>query len=139
MTGDYLWVNVHELSVSTRAREELVDITRQVETELASAGVDTGWCHVFVPHTTCGVTINEGADPDVRTDLLGHLRQLVPKAGPWRHAEGNSDAHVKAILTGCEVTIPVEQRRLRLGRWQSVFLCEFDGPRERTLWVTFSQ
>jgi secondary thiamine-phosphate synthase enzyme len=128
---------VHELTVSTRAREELVDVTRQIETELAGEGLETGWCHVFVPHTTCGVTVNEGADPDVRSDFLGHLRGLVPQTGAWRHAEGNSDAHAKAILTGCDVTIPVEQRRLRLGRWQSVFLCEFDGPRDRTLWVSF--
>jgi secondary thiamine-phosphate synthase enzyme len=127
---------VHELSVSTRTREELVDVTGEVEAALAAAGVESGWCHVFTPHTTCGVTINEGADPDVRGDLLLHLRELVPRRGGWRHSEGNSDAHVKASLVGCQVTIPVVRGRLRLGRWQAVFLCEFDGPRERSVWVS---
>jgi secondary thiamine-phosphate synthase enzyme len=131
---------VLELTVPTRAREELVDVTRELQARVAESGVQTGWCHVFVPHTTCGVTVNEGADPDVRTDLLAHLRQLVPQDTPgWRHAEGNSDAHIKAVLTGCEVTLPVESGRLRLGRWQAVFLCEFDGPRERSVWVSFQK
>jgi secondary thiamine-phosphate synthase enzyme len=135
--SDYLWLTVHELSVSTHAREELVDITRQIQAELDLTDVNDGWCHIFVPHTTCGLAINEGADPDVRNDFLAHLRQLAPQNGSWRHAEGNADAHVKAILTGCDLTIAVAGGRLRLGRWQAVFLCEFDGPRDRSLLVSF--
>ncbi len=123
--------------MSTRAREELVDVTRQIESELAAAGVVAGWCHVFVPHTTCGVTVNENADPGVGADYLDHLRRLTPQDGDWRHVEDNSDAHIKAMLTGCEVTIPVADGRLRLGRWQAVFFCEFDGPRERSVWLSF--
>lgn len=125
-----------ELHVRTPAREAMVDVTGQVEGEVARAGIGDGLCHVFVPHTTCGVAVNEGADPDVQSDVLAHLRELMPQEAAWQHAEGNSDAHLKAIFTGPGVVLPVAQGRLRLGRWQAVFLCEFDGPRERSVWVT---
>ena len=123
----------------TTARDQMVDVTAQLRDELARSGMDDGYCRVYVPHTTCGVTVNEGADPDVQADYLAFLRRLVPPDGDWRHAEGNSDSHVKAMLTGTSVTVPVEGGRLRLGRWQAVFLCEFDGPRERSLWVSFQR
>lgn len=125
-----------ELRVRTPVREAMVDVTAQVEGEVAQAGVRDGICHVYVPHTTCAVAVNEGADPAVQRDIITHLRELVPEEAAWRHAEGNSDAHLKAIFTGPGVVLPVVGGRLRLGRWQAVFLCEFDGPRERELWVT---
>jgi secondary thiamine-phosphate synthase enzyme len=106
-----------------------------VERAVAAAGVDSGVCHVYVPHTTAGVIINEHFDPDVATDLEGVFERLAPRAGAYRHAEGNSDSHAKAALTGTSQMIFVEQGKLALGQWQGVFFCEFDGPRERKLWV----
>ena len=125
-----------ELEVRTAAREEMVDVTARLRESVAGSGVADGLCHVYCPHTTCGVTVNEGADPEVARDVLDHLGRLVPRSGPWRHAEGNSDAHLKAVLTGSDLTLPVIGGTLGLGRWQSVFLCEFDGPRSRRIWVT---
>ena len=125
-----------ELEVRTAAREEMVDVTARLRESEAGSGVADGLCHVYCPHTTCGVTVNEGADPEVARDVLDHLGRLVPRSGPWRHAEGNSDAHLKAVLTGSDLTLPVIGGTLGLGRWQSVFLCEFDGPRSRRIWVT---
>ena len=124
-----------EISVATQRREQMVDITDRLEAEVGGSGVSEGICHVYVSHTTCGVTINEGADPAVQHDALQHLDELVPQSREWQHAEGNSDAHIKSMLVGTAVTVPVVGGRLRLGRWQAVFLCEFDGPRERTVWV----
>jgi secondary thiamine-phosphate synthase enzyme len=123
------------LRVKTGRRTQLVDVTEQVERAVAAAGVDSGVCHVYVPHTTAGVMINEHFDPDVATDLEGVFERLVPRAGAYRHAEGNSDSHAKAALTGTSQMIFVEQGKLALGQWQGVFFCEFDGPRERKLWV----
>ncbi len=113
----------------------MIDVTRQVEAAVAEAGLDEGICLVHTPHTTCGVAVNENADPDVPRDVLQHLEALVPREAGFEHAEGNSDAHIKAILIGTGVTLPVAGGRLRLGRWQGIFLCEFDGPRERSIWV----
>ena len=124
------------LRVPTRGREEMVDVTDAVRQSVASAGVSDGICVVYSPHTTCGVTVNEGWDPDVQSDALRMARELIPKDGPFQHSEGNSDAHVKTIFVGPSVTLLVEGGKLRLGRWQAVFLCEFDGPRERELWVS---
>jgi secondary thiamine-phosphate synthase enzyme len=123
------------LRVKTGRRTQLVDVTEQVERAVAAAGVDSGVCHVYVPHTTAGVIINEHFDPDVATDLEGVFERLAPRAGAYRHAEGNSDSHAKAALTGTSQMIFVEQGKLALGQWQGVFFCEFDGPRERKLWV----
>ena len=125
-----------ELEVRTAAREEMVDVTARLRESVAGTGLADGRCHVYCPHTTCGGTVNEGADPEVARDVLDHLGRLVPRSGPWRHAEGNSDAHLKAVLTGSDLTLPVIGGTLGLGRWQSVFLCEFDGPRSRRIWVT---
>jgi secondary thiamine-phosphate synthase enzyme len=124
------------LDIKTNAREEMVDLTPKIEAAVAASGVENGLCTVFIPHTTAGVTINENADPDVREDLLAALRRAVPDGVPYRHGEGNSPAHVKASLVGSSVTVIVEGGRLRLGTWQGIQFCEFDGPRARKVWVT---
>jgi secondary thiamine-phosphate synthase enzyme len=126
------------IEIRTRRREEIVDITRDVAAIVAGSGVAEGICTVFVPHTTAGITINENADPDVKTDILMALRHLVPDALPYAHGEGNSPAHVKASLVGSSVSVIVSGGRLQLGTWQGVCLCEFDGPRTRKVWVSIS-
>ena len=119
------------LTVSSTKREEMIDITREVESRLPESN---GICVVFVQHTTCGVTVNENADPDVQSDMLGFLQRLIPQYEPhFKHGEHNSDAHIKSSIVGSSVTIPFERGRLCLGRWQGVYLCEFDGPRSRKL------
>jgi len=123
------------LRVRTERRTQLVDVTEMVQRAVEKAGVASGVCYVYVPHTTAGVTINEHFDPDVATDLEGVFDQLVPKARPYRHSEGNSDSHAKATLVGTSQMIFVEEGKLALGRWQGIFFCEFDGPRERKIWV----
>lgn len=128
-----------DVRVSTDKREVLVDITAQVQQALtATAPHHEGTVNVFVPHTTAGVTINEGADPSVVEDIIDGLACLIPRNAGYRHAEGNSDAHIKASLMGSHVLVPVTKGRLRLGTWQSIYLAEFDGPRTRTVWVTFT-
>jgi secondary thiamine-phosphate synthase enzyme len=123
------------LRVKTARRTQLVDVTEQVQRAVAAARVVSGVCYLYVPHTTAGVMINEHFDPDVATDLEGVFERLVPRSGPYRHSEGNSDSHAKAALTGTSQTILVEQGKLVLGQWQGVFFCEFDGPRDRKMWV----
>jgi secondary thiamine-phosphate synthase enzyme len=123
------------LIVKTDRRTQLVDVTAQVQKAVASSGVASGTCYLYVPHTTAAITINECADPDVARDVEGALDRLVPKTGPYRHSEGNSDSHVKAVLVGSSEIVLVEGGKLALGRWQGVFFCEFDGPRERRLQV----
>ena len=124
-----------QLTVKTNAQTELIDITAPIERTVAASGVRQGLCLVYVPHTTAGVTINENADPSVRTDLLMVLDQMVPWKADYRHGEGNSPAHVKATLVGASQTIAVEGGRLVLGTWQGIFFCEFDGPRRRSVHV----
>ena len=126
---------LHTLHVSTRSRAELVDITAQVQDLVRSSEVSEGICLVYVPHTTAGVTINEGADPDVRRDILEQLERLVPEDGRYHHLEGNADAHIKASLLGSSVLVPISGGRLSLGTWQAIFLVEFDGPRRRRVLV----
>jgi secondary thiamine-phosphate synthase enzyme len=134
-------VRLPSLEVATHAAQELVDVTGLVRDALRKAGAKDGLVVVYVPHTTAGVTIQENADPDVKTDFLLALENAVPARaarGSYRHAEGNSDAHVKASLVGSSATIIVEGGAPVLGTWQGVFLCEFDGPRRRTVhlaWV----
>ncbi|AVX30682.1 secondary thiamine-phosphate synthase enzyme YjbQ [Carboxydocella sp. JDF658] len=123
------------LRVRTGARDQLVDITDRVQQVVSQRGVKSGLCVVFVPHTTAGVTINENADPDVVTDMLTVLDKLVPWRANYRHGEGNSAAHVKASLLGSSVTVIIEEGRLQLGTWQGIYLAEFDGPRERKVYV----
>lgn len=122
--------------VGTRRRTEFVDITRQVESAVAALGLREGVATVFIPHTTAGVTINEHADPDVMADVEAALERLVPWRSSYAHAEGNAAAHIKASLVGSSVRVMVSGGRLRLGTWQGIFLCEFDGPRTRTVWVS---
>jgi len=129
------WVT---FEVTTTRRAQLLDITERVAEAVGRAGVDTGICHVFVPHTTAGVTINEGADPDVAADVEFHLGELVPKEKGFEHAEGNSDSHIKTILVGPSCTAPVRGGRLAMGTWQAIFLCEWDGPRTRKVEVAVS-
>jgi len=124
-----------QFSVSTKGRAQFVDITRQVQSAVSGLDVREGVVTVFVPHTTAGITINEHADPDVMADLEEVLDRLVPWAGPYAHGEGNSAAHVKASLMGSSAQVIVSGGRLKLGTWQGIFLCEFDGPREREVWV----
>ena len=126
---------MQQFAVATTRREEFVDITPQLHQALEECRLDEGALLVYSPHTTAGITINEGADPDVQRDMLGHLRQLVPQSPAFRHAEGNSDAHLKTSLMGPSQLIPVSRGRLALGTWQKVYLCEFDGPRRRTVFV----
>jgi len=126
---------MESLRVKTVRRTQLVDVTEEVERAVAKAGVESGLCYVYVPHTTAVVTINEHFDPDVATDLEGVFERLVPRSGPYRHSEGNSDSHAKAAMTVTSAMIFVESGKLALGRWQGVFFCEFDGPRERKMWV----
>lgn len=122
-------------SVTTRRRSELVLVTDLVQTAVEALGIRDGVITVFVPHTTAGITLNENADPDVVRDLIAALDRLVPWDGDWAHNEGNAAAHVKASLIGSSIRVPVEGGRLRLGTWQGIFFCEFDGPRVRELWV----
>lgn len=126
---------MQQFHVATTRREEFVDITGQVAQALAGSSLTEGALLVYSPHTTAGVTINEGADPDVKRDMLTHLRLLVPENSDFRHAEGNSDAHIKTSLMGPSQLIPVSSGRLALGTWQKIYLCEFDGPRRRTILV----
>ena len=125
---------MREIQVRTRQRRELVDITRQVAAAARETGGDGAWL-VFVPHTTAGVTINEGADPAVADDILMALEAVALEEQPWKHAEGNSPAHVLSTLVGSSVLIAVEDGVVALGTWQSIFFCEFDGPRSRKVWL----
>lgn len=125
------------LSVKTGAQTELVDITSQVQRAVFDAGIENGFCLLYVPHTTAAVTINESADPSVREDVLMVLNQIVPWKARYRHMEGNSPAHVKATLVGASEWIAIEQGKLVLGTWQGIFFCEFDGPRSRKLHLRF--
>src|ERR1700691_5875528 len=121
-----------KLAIKTSRRTELRNITREVAEIVARHGAISGVCHVYVPHTTAGITINEGADPDVARDVELTFDRLAPRAAAgYRHAEGNSDSHVKTALVGTSQTVLIENGRLLLGRWQAIFLCEFDGPRSR--------
>lgn len=124
------------LKVRSERREEMIEITGKVESAVAASEARDGVCVLFTQHTTCGLTINENADPDVKSDMLGFLRKLIPQYEPdFRHFEHNSDAHIKSSLVGSSITVPIEAGRLLLGRWQGIYLCEFDGPRERSVLV----
>jgi secondary thiamine-phosphate synthase enzyme len=121
--------NIH---IDSSTREEMIDITRDVEKLLPDDPAAEGVCVLFTQHTTCGLTINENADPDVKSDMLGFLRKLIPQYyEDFKHFEHNSDAHIKTSLVGSSVTVPFAGGKLMLGRWQGIYLCEFDGPRTR--------
>jgi len=123
------------LHLSTNSSNEMVNITAEVARLVSESGVRRGLCVIHAPHTTAGITIQEGYDPDVCRDVLTKLSELVPREGDYTHAEGNSDSHIKALMTGSSQTLPIEYGKLQLGRWQAVFFCEFDGPRQRSVWV----
>jgi len=127
---------MESIDLSTRSRTEMIDVTRQVSECVRRSGVKEGACVVFVPHTTAAVTINEGADPSVKSDVMNLLNHVVPFEAMYLHTEGNSAAHIKSTLVGVSRTIPVEGGSLALGTWQSIFFCEFDGPRRRKLHVS---
>jgi secondary thiamine-phosphate synthase enzyme len=131
-------VGVHheELTIPTETKVTTVDITARVRAAITRSGIRDGIGVVAVRHTTAGVFVNENADPEVQRDLLSHLGKLVPRDEEFRHAEGNADAHIKAVLTGNDVTLAVRAGELVLGRWQGIYFAEFDGPRERHVIVT---
>lgn len=125
------------IDISTSTRSQLVDITARVQQAVAESGVKDGLCVLWVPHTSAGITINENADPSVARDILMELDKRIPWEDGYAHSEGNSSAHVKSTLVGCEKTLLIEDGRLALGTWQGVYFCEFDGPRKRQVWVKF--
>lgn len=132
---------MEEFTVASPSREALVDITDMVQQVVSRCCPPdfTGLAHVHVPHTTAAVTLNEGADPDVARDIITALARMAPRDSGYRHREGNADAHIKAVLVGADVTVPVERGRLKLGAWQSIFLADFDGPRRRRVWVELTE
>ena len=123
--------HLKEISIESHERTELIKLDTQVAKVVAESGVKDGVCHIYVPHTTAGVIINEGADPTVARDIVAKLAQLVPHAGRYTHAEGNADSHIKAALVGSSATVLIKAGAPVLGTWQSIFFCEFDGPRRR--------
>ena len=128
------------IKVQSNNREEMIEITSEVEDALRESNAKEGVCILFVQHTTCGLTINENADPDVKSDVLLFLKNTIPQFyDGFRHFEHNSDAHIKSSLMGASVTVPFENGKLLLGRWQGIYLCEFDGARERKVLVTILQ
>ena len=128
---------VSTIGIKTRDRSEMIDITSKIEEELERSGLREGVCFLYVPHTTAGITINESADPSVVVDIQATLDKLVPWEGPYRHLEGNSAAHIKGSLIGNSAVVLVESGHLKLGTWQGIFFCEFDGPRSRKLHIKF--
>ncbi len=127
------------VQLKTSAKTDLIDITGLVEEAVRKSGVKNGICLIYVPHTTAAVTINENADPSVSRDILMELNKIVPFEDRYQHLEGNSPAHIKASLIGSSVSVFVESRRLILGTWQGIFFCEFDGPRNRQVFVRVMQ
>jgi len=125
------------LSVKSRSRTELIDITHEVQAAASQAGLSRAICMIYVPHTTAAVTINENADPTVRADILKVLNQVIPFDANYGHLEGNSAAHIKATLVGSSALVALEDGKLQLGTWQGIFFCEFDGPRHRKVHLHF--
>ncbi|KAF0220478.1 MAG: hypothetical protein FD174_1132 [Geobacteraceae bacterium] len=126
---------IRYIDVKSRARTEFIDITTQVQDMVKSTGIKNGICHLFVLHTTAGITVNEGADPAVQRDITAFLNKLVPMDPYFTHREGNSDAHIKSTLVGTSQSLFIENARLVLGTWQAIYFCEFDGPRSRKVAV----
>jgi len=126
-----------QFSVKTNSQTELIDITVSVQDAVQKSGLEKGLCFVFIPHTTAAVTINESADPSVKSDMLKVINQVIPWEAGYRHMEGNSPAHIKSTLVGASELIAVERGRLVLGTWQGIFFCEFDGPRTRKVNMSF--
>lgn len=129
----------YTMSLKTSRRCEFIDITAQIQKMIEGTGIEAGICHAFIPHTTAGITINENADHSVQDDILRALDKLIPQDAKYAHSEGNSDAHIKSSLVGNEKTLTIEAGRLKLGTWQGIFFCEFDGPRNRNVWITIEE
>lgn len=123
------------LNVKSKSKTEFIDITEEIRSLVRESGVQQGVCHIYVPHTTAGVTVNEGADPSVKRDVITALNRLVPFEEDYQHMEGNSAAHIKSTLVGTAQTVLIEEGKLLLGTWQSIYFCEFDGPRHRRVLV----
>jgi len=123
------------LNVKSKSKTEFIDITEEIKSLVRESGLKQGICHIYVPHTTAGVTVNEGADPSVKRDIITALNRLVPFEGDYQHMEGNSAAHIKSTLVGTAQIVLVEEGKLLLGTWQSIYFCEFDGPRHRRVLV----
>ena len=131
--------NHNTFSVSSSSRVQLIDITQDVERVVSESGKITGVCYIYTPHTTAAITINENADPDVQTDMVMGIEKIVPENLAYDHSEGNSPAHIKSSLVGASETIFVENGKLLLGTWQGIYFCEFDGPRERKVYVKVTE
>jgi len=128
---------MRELKVVSKRRNEMIDITSDIQEIVNEEKIKNGLVVVYIPHTTAGVTINEGADPSVQRDIIETLNKLIPESGDYHHSEGNSDAHIKASILGSSVTVLLENGRLVLGTWQHIFFYEGDGPRNRKVYVDF--
>ncbi len=129
---------MNNLCLRTQDRVQLIDITAEVQKVVSKNSIDSGLCVVFIPHTTAGITINENADPDVCSDIIKKLNKMIAFNDGYKHVEGNSAAHIKASLLGFSVSVIVESGRLQLGTWQGIYFAEFDGPRNRKVWVKIS-
>jgi len=128
---------VRYINVRSRSRIEFIDITSMVQDVVKEAGVKKGLCYLYVPHTTAGITINEGADPSVQRDIQNALSRLIPHEMSYFHREGNADAHIKSTLVGTSVHVIIDEGKLLLGTWQAIFFCDFDGPRHRRIAIKF--
>jgi len=126
---------LHSFSIQTQSQTEFLDITDQIQTIVSEGHLRNGLCQVFIPHTTAGITINENADPSVRHDMIMELNKIIPFDDNYHHMEGNSAAHIKSSLMGASLAVIVDEGRLKLGTWQGIYFCEFDGPRQRKVWV----
>ena len=140
MGGGVLWMRVKkimnvEISVKSRNRTEFINITGEVQNAVSKSGIKEGVCCIFIPHTTAGITINEAADPDVVDDIQQWLSKTIPPGNHYKHTEGNADSHIKTSLVGSSEMVFIENGKLKLGTWQGIFFCEFDGPRSRKVWV----
>jgi secondary thiamine-phosphate synthase enzyme len=130
---------VKYINVKSKSRNEFIDITEMVQDAVKDSGVKNGICYLYVPHTTAGITINEGADPSVKRDILNALSRLIPHEMNYAHREGNADAHIKSTLVGSSVNVIIDDGKITLGTWQSIFFCDFDGPRHRRIAIKFIQ
>lgn len=126
---------MEKINIKTNSRIELVEITDKIQAIVSKGKAQEGICHIFCPHTTAGLTINENADPSVRRDIINSLNKLIPSGAGYSHAEGNADSHIKSSLFGASLAVFIENRQLALGTWQGIYFCESDGPRSREIWV----
>ena len=129
---------IHEISLETKNQTELIDISEEINYLIAKSEIENGTCLIFIPHTTAGITINENADANVKADIIKELNKVIPYNDNYKHAEGNSAAHIKSVLCGVDLNIIIKNSQLALGTWQGVYFCEFDGPRSRKVIINVS-